>query len=123
MTALLASRLGSNEQVFAFVLLSIELFAMLPLLRQRARAHSVRAHLWMCGALIAGAALLLGSRCAAGRSGARATAAAYALAVLFVTLGCPVWLLLIENRKHTINGPWDIAHVQDLQVGAEEDTG
>ena len=53
----------------------------------------------------------------------RAPPAAYTLAVLFVTLGCPVWLLLIENRKHTINGPWDIAHVQDLQVGAEEDTG
>ena len=36
--------------------------------------------------------------------------------VIFVALVCPVWLLLIEPTKRTINGPWDIAHVQDLQA-------
>jgi hypothetical protein len=32
--------------------------------------------------------------------------------VLFISVACPLWLLLIRDCKFHIQGPWDIAKVQ-----------
>jgi len=33
----------------------------------------------------------------------------YAFAIIFITIGCPFWLVFIQKYKNEINGPWDEA--------------
>lgn len=56
---LLASRLPSSAHVFVFVALAIQLFALLPILRDFLRVRSERAHLILTGALFVGTLGLL----------------------------------------------------------------
>ena len=106
---LLASRLPSNEAVFALTLLAVELFAFFPLARHHVRRHSTAAHVALTLALVvATGGLLLHA------TGLPALAALYGLTVAFVTLACPVWLRGIYARKNTIQGPWDVATVESI---------
>lgn len=101
---LLASRLTLDDQVFSFTLLAVELFALLPMLRHRARRVSLVAHLTMTAALISVSAWLL-------HLVGPASVLAYVLLLLVVVLVCPLCLRHMQRYKFHIQGPWDIAHV------------
>ena len=106
---LLASRLPSNEAVFALTLLAVELFAFSPLARHQVRQHSTAAHVGLTLLLVLlTAGLLLHA------TGRPALAALYCVTVAFVTLACPLWLRGIYARKNTIQGPWDVATVENI---------
>jgi len=104
---LLASRLESNEQVFGFVFLAIELFAFFPLARHLARRRSTTLHLLVALGLVVAATSAL-----AAAPEHRPLLVMYLMAVMFVSLVCPVWLQHIHKYKFTIQGPWDVASVE-----------
>ena len=104
---LLASRLESNEQVFGFVFLAIELFAFFPLARHLARRRSTTLHLQVALGLVVAATSAL-----AAAPEHRPLLVMYLMAVMFVSLVCPVWLQHIHKYKFTIQGPWDVASVE-----------
>ncbi|CAM9921966.1 unnamed protein product, partial [Phaeothamnion confervicola] len=107
-TVLLASRLESNESVFALVLFAIELFAFFPLARHRVRQRSLRAHLVGTAIMVTAAGGLLLLRDAT-------LFTVFAGTVAFVSFACPLWLVSIQRHKWSIQGPWDIAAV-DLKT-------
>lgn len=104
---LLASRLESNEQVFGFVFLAIELFAFFPLARHLAHRRSTTLHLLVALGLVVAATSAL-----AAAVEHRPLLVMYLIVVVFVSLVCPVWLQHIHQYKFTIQGPWDIASVE-----------
>lgn len=104
---LLASRLDSNELVFAFVLLAIELFAFFPLARHLAWRRSTALHLLLTLGLVGIATAAL-----AAAPERRALLVLYVVVVGFVSLVCPLWLQYIHKWKFVIQGPWDVASVE-----------
>lgn len=124
-TVLLASRLESNEMVFAFVFLAIELFAFFPLARHLVRRQSVVLHLVVTLLLVVGTVVALvttSTSGAASRVGEgegeskggneRTLLVVYLMTVVFVMVVCPVWLQHIYKYKNTIRGPWDVAEIE-----------
>ncbi|KAG7393236.1 hypothetical protein PHYPSEUDO_011241 [Phytophthora pseudosyringae] len=105
---LLGSRLQSNEHVFAFVLLAIEIFAMFPIFQREVKRHSERLHLTTAAALFALSVALTW------KLSALLSALAGAL-VLFLAFVCPLWFMHVQESKNEILGPWDIAHIQPEQ--------
>ncbi|TMW62986.1 hypothetical protein Poli38472_005604 [Pythium oligandrum] len=108
MAVLLGSRLHSNEQVFAFILLAIEIFAVFPMFQREVKQRSEEAHLIITVGFFLLSALLT-----------------YPLSVLvstvssvfivFVAFVCPLWFMHVQEYKNEILGPWDIVHVQPEQ--------
>jgi phosphatidylinositol glycan class C protein len=132
-TVLLASRLESNEMVFAFVFLAIETFAFFPLARHLVRRSSVVLHLVVTLLLVAGTVGALvttstststsGAAAVGGNGGEegegeseggneRTLLVVYLMTVVFVMVVCPVWLQHIYKYKNTIRGPWDVAEIE-----------
>ncbi|KAG6969683.1 hypothetical protein JG687_00003055 [Phytophthora cactorum] len=105
---LLGSRLQSNEHVFAFVLLAIEIFAMFPIFQREVKRHSERLHLTTAAALFA-----LSSALTWQLSGLLSVLAG--AFVLFLAFVCPLWFMHVQESKNEIIGPWDIAHIQPEQ--------
>ncbi|ETP43370.1 hypothetical protein, variant [Phytophthora nicotianae P10297] len=105
---LLGSRLQSNEHVFAFVLLAIEIFAMFPIFQREVKRHSERLHLITAVALFA-----LSSTLTWQLSGLLSVLAG--AFVLFLAFVCPLWFMHVQESKNEILGPWDIAHIQPEQ--------
>ncbi|EGZ17361.1 hypothetical protein PHYSODRAFT_502438, partial [Phytophthora sojae] len=105
---LLGSRLQSNEHVFAFVLLAIEIFAMFPIFQREVKRHSERLHLMTAVALFALSSALTWQLSAL----LSALAGAF---VLFLAFVCPLWFMHVQESKNEILGPWDIAHIQPEQ--------
>ncbi|KAG6623683.1 putative phosphatidylinositol N-acetylglucosaminyltransferase subunit C [Phytophthora cinnamomi] len=105
---LLGSRLQSNEHVFAFVLLAIEIFAMFPIFQREVKRRSERLHLMTAAALFALSSALTWQLSAL----LSALAGAF---VLFLALVCPLWFMHVQESKNEILGPWDIAHIQPEQ--------
>ncbi|DBA00840.1 TPA: hypothetical protein N0F65_008483 [Lagenidium giganteum] len=89
---LLASRLQSNEHVFALILLSIEIFAIFPIVQREVKQTSERLHLFTAFALFVVSAVLtfqislLLSICST-------------LFLLFFTLVCPLWFMHVQEYK------------------------
>jgi hypothetical protein len=104
---LLASRLESNEEVFGFVFLAIQLFAFFPLGHHLARRRSTTLHLLVALGLVATATCAL-----AMAPEHRSLLVMYLMGVGFVSFVCPVWLQHIHKYKFTIQGPWDVASVE-----------
>ncbi|RLN92801.1 hypothetical protein BBJ28_00010268 [Nothophytophthora sp. Chile5] len=101
---LLASRLQSNEHVFAFVLLAIEIFAMFPLFQREVKVvrdssyryrHSERLHLMTAAALFALSSALTwqlsGLLCVI--SGAF---------IMFLAFVCPLWFMHVQEDKKCV---------------------
>lgn len=105
-SVLVASTLPSARDVFAHVLLCLELFLLSPYMRRYIRQASIAAHLALTAAMALLAALLL-----LPLSGA--LTALFLVAVVGVGAVCPRWLVRIHKFKAKINGPWDEA-VPDL---------
>ena len=102
---LLASRAASTLRAYAVMALAVQLFALLPLLRDRLRARSETAHLALTAGLAAAAAaaLLLASP---------GLAAAFLAGVAFVVVACPLLLVHASRRwKQELRGAWDIPSV------------
>uniref|UniRef100_A0AAV1TN60 Phosphatidylinositol N-acetylglucosaminyltransferase n=1 Tax=Peronospora matthiolae TaxID=2874970 RepID=A0AAV1TN60_9STRA len=105
---LLGSRLQSNEHVFAFVLLAIEIFAMFPIFQREIKRQSERLHVMTAVVLFALSSALTWqlSELLSVLSGAF---------VCFLAFGCPLWFMHVQESKNEILGPWDIAHIQPEQ--------
>ncbi|GLC47210.1 hypothetical protein PLESTB_001457400 [Pleodorina starrii] len=100
---LLASRLGSELQVFAQVLLSLELFLLSPYVRRHVQRASVVAHVALTAAMAAAAAGLLAA------ATGPAAAAAFVLCAACVSFLVPAALVRAHKFKAKISGPWDEA--------------
>eukprot|EP00747_Dinoflagellata_sp_TGD_P021731 gnl/TRDRNA2_/TRDRNA2_128668_c0_seq1.p1 gnl/TRDRNA2_/TRDRNA2_128668_c0~~gnl/TRDRNA2_/TRDRNA2_128668_c0_seq1.p1 ORF type:complete len:355 (+),score=53.91 gnl/TRDRNA2_/TRDRNA2_128668_c0_seq1:91-1155(+) len=108
---ILASRLGTADQVFAFMSFAMEIFAFLPLPSLWLRACAPRLHTLALTPVVAlTAAGLLGRR--------RPVAVLFAVLVSVGFLG-PALLLWAQRYKAYIQGPWDVAHVPCGGIDAE----
>jgi len=101
---ILASRLETADQVFAFMAFAMEVFALFPRLSLRWRQHAPSAHALVLTPLLV---LLTAGLLGAGR----------AVALLFVALLAagflgPALLIWAQRYKAEIQGPWDIAHIE-----------
>mmetsp|Transcript_28902 Transcript_28902/g.40691 ORF Transcript_28902/g.40691 Transcript_28902/m.40691 type:complete len:301 (-) Transcript_28902:1118-2020(-) len=102
---LLASRLQySYKHVFAVVAIAVELFALFPILRRSVKKYSQRLHIGLTVALALSAFGLVWCI-------STTLAIIFAIAVIFITIGCPFWLVFIQKYKNEIHGPWDEAVV------------
>ena len=107
-TVLLASRLGSTDDAFAFLSFSFALFVFYPAFCADLQAYSATAFAGLTAATVAGVLLLL-------RPVSCTFTIIYAAAVLLVSLVCPLVLVQMQRFKDGIQGPWDIAHCAQLQ--------
>ena len=87
-----ASRLPDTASVFAFMVFSLQLFALMPLLRSSVKRWSVVSFAALSTLVIAGALGVV--LCVSGPG-----AFAYAAAVVFVSVICPLWLVYSQQYK------------------------
>ncbi|KAJ1937394.1 glycosylphosphatidylinositol anchor biosynthesis [Kickxella alabastrina] len=101
-SVLLASQLNSNLSVFAFLAFALKWFALFPIFRRYLKRISAAASMAMAIvlALIAAAMFLYISR---------AIAMLHVFITLFITFGCPLWLIWVQRYKNEMHGPWDEA--------------
>ncbi|KAJ1946756.1 glycosylphosphatidylinositol anchor biosynthesis [Linderina macrospora] len=101
-SVLLASRLDKNMSVFAFLSFALEWFALFPIMRRYLKRISTKAStiITLVLALLAWVLFLYISH---------AVAMIHVLGTLFITFGCPLWLIWIQRYKNEIHGPWDEA--------------
>lgn len=127
---ILASRLDTADQVFAFMSFAMEVFAFFPQLSLRVRRRSPAAHVLVFTPLLALAAawLLAGPLAFApvcqppAVAVAAAAASSFPVGALFAALFaagfvCPALLIWAQRYKKEIQGPWDIAHVAPASSG------
>ncbi|KAH3800447.1 phosphatidylinositol N-acetylglucosaminyltransferase subunit C-like [Dreissena polymorpha] len=101
----LASRLQTTLHSFATVTFAVELFALWPALRRNLRQAVSCCHVLMT-TLVAMVTLLLVSCISL------TATVLLALAIVFITLLCPAWLIWLQTYKNNIHGPWDEAAIQ-----------
>lgn len=106
---ILASRFSSPLHVFFFVILAIQLFALFPMARDFLRTRSETAHLVLTCIMSVTTFVLL-------MSCYKLLAVCYLLVVVFIALGCPVWMLYLQKYKKEIKGPWDEASVTQFRT-------
>lgn len=94
-SVLLASRLPSTLHVFAVVALSIELFALFPIMRRCILVRSKRAYLSFTFGLFVLAGALLASL-------STVVAYVFLLGVAFITLGAPMIMLVLQKHKRCV---------------------
>ncbi|KAG2484621.1 hypothetical protein HYH03_016575 [Edaphochlamys debaryana] len=99
---LVAGRMRTEAEVFAHVLLSLELFLLSPYARRHVRRSSTAAHAGLTAAMAAAAAALLWPL-------SPPSTAAFLAAVAAVTLAVPTALVRGHRFKAKISGPWDEA--------------
>jgi phosphatidylinositol glycan class C protein len=92
-SVVLASRLRESFAVFALTLFAVEWFALFPIFRRFLRFNSFRASLALTGMLVLGACVTL-VLCVSTR-----LAALWVSFVLFITFGCPLWLISLQKYK------------------------
>ncbi|PVV03098.1 hypothetical protein BB560_002428 [Smittium megazygosporum] len=99
---LLASRLQSNNLVFAFLVIALLWFALFPLLRKLLIVFSKKASIILTAVLVAlGTILFLPI--------SKAVSLVHFSLSFFITFIFPVWLIWIQRYKNEIHGPWDEA--------------
>jgi len=102
-SVLLGSRLPSNMHAFVLISIAIEMFALFPIMRHYLKKYSVMCH----NSLTAFMALLTFILFFPIST---TVAVLYGLSMLFISIGCPFWLVFkIQKYKNEINGPWDEA--------------
>ncbi|KAJ2129112.1 glycosylphosphatidylinositol anchor biosynthesis [Coemansia sp. RSA 1807] len=101
-SVLLASQLDSNLSVFAFLTFALKWFALFPIFRRYLKRISAAASMvtTVVLALVATAMFMYISR---------AIAMLHVFSTLFITFGCPLWLIWVQRYKNEIHGPWDEA--------------
>ncbi|KAJ2078530.1 glycosylphosphatidylinositol anchor biosynthesis [Coemansia sp. RSA 988] len=101
-SVLLASQLDSNLSVFAFLLFALEWFALFPIYRRYLKRISAAASVTTTVVLALVATVMF--MCIS-----RAIAMLHVFGTLFITFGCPLWLIWVQRYKNEIHGPWDEA--------------
>ncbi|KAH8120374.1 phosphatidylinositol N-acetylglucosaminyltransferase [Phellopilus nigrolimitatus] len=101
-SVVLASRLRDDISVFALMLFSIQMFALLPILRTRLLLipSLLRASLTMC---FAGVSIYLSSEISP------TVTRIQGVMLAFITFGAPGVLVWAQKFKNEIRGPWDVA--------------
>ncbi|KZW04386.1 phosphatidylinositol N-acetylglucosaminyltransferase [Exidia glandulosa HHB12029] len=101
-SVVLASRLPTNLSVFALMLLSIQLFALFPILRKRIQAVPAVLHFTFTVCIATASVWSMHSL-------SPFVASLFAGTLLFVTFGGPGLLMWAQQYKNEIRGPWDVA--------------
>ncbi|KAJ2780822.1 glycosylphosphatidylinositol anchor biosynthesis [Coemansia javaensis] len=101
-SVLLASQLDSNLSVFAFLSFALQWFALFPIFRRYLKRISAATSVAATVALALVAAAMFASIL-------RAVAMLFVACTLFITFGCPLWLIWVQRYKNEIHGPWDEA--------------
>ncbi|TPX50533.1 phosphatidylinositol N-acetylglucosaminyltransferase [Synchytrium endobioticum] len=101
-SVLLASRLSSSLHVFALMLTSIKLFALLPAFRRVVRRQSGMLNVALTSMMIMVSVLMLTSL-------SIPIALMYLMTLAFVTFLGPGILIRIHRYKNQFHGPWDEA--------------
>ncbi|KAJ2692904.1 glycosylphosphatidylinositol anchor biosynthesis, partial [Coemansia sp. RSA 1285] len=101
-SVLLASQLDSNLSVFAFLAFSLTWFALFPIFRRYLKRISVAASAAITVVLVLVATFMFGYIL-------RPIAMLFMFITLFITFGCPLWLIWVQRYKNEIHGPWDEA--------------
>ncbi|KAK4754539.1 hypothetical protein SAY87_002643 [Trapa incisa] len=97
-----ASRLPSWVNVFAIMLFSLLVFLFAPLVTYCIRKYSFRLHiLFSVGLMILSLGLVYVLH--------KLLFVVFLVLLIFVTIVCPYWLIMIQEYKFEINGPWDEA--------------
>jgi len=101
-SVLLASRLNSTLHVFSLISVSIEVFALSPILFHHIKKYSEICYYWLTVtlALLSVLLLLLISV---------TLAVVFTAVALFITIACPIFLIFVQKYKNEIHGPWDEA--------------
>lgn len=101
-SVVLASRLKTDVAVFALILLSVQAFALFPILRHRLRASSVVIQCFLTLSLYLSAVTLTASL-------SRTIACILSATLVFVVFLAPALLMWAQKYKNEISGPWDVA--------------
>ncbi|KAL8448454.1 hypothetical protein Emed_003788 [Eimeria media] len=104
---LLASRLSTSTEVFAFLFFGIEVFALSPM----ARRYLLLWNPWVC-TFVATPLLILFTSGLVYLEGSASNVALYLLLMFFITFVGPYWLIKSQKYKNEISGPWDIPSVK-----------
>ena len=103
----MASRLPTTTQVFAFVLFGIEVFALLPILRDQLQLVDEKMYL---GSTVS----VFGLTFVALLCTSKLLAFAFVVGVCMISFIAPLYMLGMQDYKREIQGPWDIAKVTAL---------
>eukprot|EP01128_Nolandella_sp_AFSM9_P000567 TRINITY_DN10718_c0_g1_i1.p1 TRINITY_DN10718_c0_g1~~TRINITY_DN10718_c0_g1_i1.p1 ORF type:complete len:331 (-),score=29.54 TRINITY_DN10718_c0_g1_i1:153-1145(-) len=99
---ILVSRLPSIHHTFAMVLIAIELFALLPILRHIIKVYGTSMDLlftWSAASITTLTFLPISTL----------FTIFFVVSLLSVTFVSPAWLINVQQYKNTIHGPWDEA--------------
>ncbi|XP_061593083.1 phosphatidylinositol N-acetylglucosaminyltransferase subunit C [Cololabis saira] len=102
----LASRLPGTLHTFAMLSCALLVFALWPCLLQRMRENTPRQFTGVCVVVCIGGVAGLGSQTLGG-------ALLLSLALVSVTLLCPLLLVRLQRHKDNIHGPWDEAEIHE----------
>ncbi len=103
---MLSSRLPATASSFVLLVVALQCFAVAPMLRERVRAVSERAHTVLTLVFVASVAAAL-------YFVHRLAMAVFLTAVGFIVVGGPFCFRFSSLRyKRGIRGPWDTAHVR-----------
>lgn len=105
---LLASRLSTSTEVFAFLFFGIEVFALAPM----ARRYLLLWSSWACTYVVTPFLILLTSALVY-LEGSGSNVLLYLLLMFFITFVGPYWLIRSQKYKNEISGPWDIPCVKN----------
>lgn len=101
-SVLLASQLDDNLCVFAFLSFALKWFALFPIFRRYLKRVSPKTSIAATVMLVLGAFVMF-------LYILRFVAMLYVFSTLFITFGCPLWLIWVQRYKNEIHGPWDEA--------------
>ncbi|EDO32752.1 predicted protein [Nematostella vectensis] len=102
----LASRLPTAWHAFVTVIFAMQLFALLPALRQQIKAKLGLLHVLFTCCMVGVSAFLLYPL-------SLLMASLFVMIILDVTLLCPLWLVKLQDLKNNIHGPWDEAVITE----------
>lgn len=105
---LLASRLSTSTEVFAFLFFGIEVFALSPM----ARRYLLLWNPWACTYVVTPLIILLTSGLMY-VEGSASNVVLYLFLMFFITFVGPYWLIRSQKYKNEISGPWDIPCVKN----------
>lgn len=102
----LASRLTGTLHTFAMLSCALLIFALWPCLLQRLRQAAEWTFPWAAGIVCACGVVSVGTLWPAG-------ALLLCLALVVLTLVCPLLLVHLQRHKDNIHGPWDEAEIRE----------
>eukprot|EP00916_Digyalum_oweni_P004259 GHVL01007511.1.p1 GENE.GHVL01007511.1~~GHVL01007511.1.p1 ORF type:complete len:337 (-),score=58.17 GHVL01007511.1:132-1142(-) len=116
-SVLLASRLDTPTQVFAFMFFAVETFALSPLLLRCMRQSLPNFTIFVLTPVVwlfTSWLLSLDRHISQYNSSYIYNASLYIISIFSITFIAPLSLMKAQKMKNEIRGPWDIAHIQEM---------